>query len=450
MKTQTIRKSKYQLGNFRQQAQQTEALRQQQLHAVPPALPAPPIGGYNLGTRQVKYGGMKYGARRKYQAGGSMYADNTVQNAGQGATGTTANIVFQESNPELQEQRLRSLEEQKKTALVEGEAIEQELKQEGEQSKIDIQAAEDKVTAMSNTASSGIKSGIELGKQSGVIDKKAGSLGFGDALTAYKASRAAKKTMKGIQGFNKAKQAFDMNQRLRMGESAYRMSQVGSNLKNLKIGTDSTKMTMQGFKGAKQGLDTLKTGTELTKMTKDGLMVASDSTKALSQGSSIGKGLASLNNANVYAAAANYAGKGIKKMSDDDDATTWTAGEAFGDTLSKAGEYAGYGATIGALGGPLAPLTSTAGAVIGGLVGTGVGLYQGFTGRNKARKKETLANQERDVKVNKYNKGLMSDFFGQKARVSSGEMAQKTYSGYDLGRNVIAKRGGYRTLPQYI
>ena len=32
--------------------------------------------------------------RKRYQAGGSMYADNTVQSAGQGAVGTTANTRF--------------------------------------------------------------------------------------------------------------------------------------------------------------------------------------------------------------------------------------------------------------------------------------------------------------------------------------------------------------------
>ena len=44
----------------------------------------------------------------------------------------------------------------------------------------------------------------------------------------------------------------------------------------------------------------------------------------------------------------------------------------------------------------------------------------------------------------------MTDFSSQKARVDAGKMAQKTYSGYDLGRNVVAQRGGYRTMPQYI
>ena len=36
------------------------------------------------------------------------------------------------------------------------------------------------------------------------------------------------------------------------------------------------------------------------------------------------------------------------------------------------------------------------------------------------------------------------------ARVNAGKMKQKTYSGYDLGQNVTAKRGGYRNMPQYI
>jgi hypothetical protein len=424
MKTKTIRKSKYTNGGMK---------------------------FYKSGGMRYMNGGLpQYRARRKFEAGGSMYADNTVQAASQGGAGTTSNIVFQESNPELQLQREQALIDQNKQAIKDAAIIEQEIAAEDQQSVVDIQDAENKIDAMGNTAGAAISTGIELGKQSGVIKKDAGSMGFGSALTAYKGSRAAKNTVQGVKGFNKAKLAMDGYQKLRMGDTAYNMSQMANNVKNLKIGTEGMKTGIQGFSGAKQGLDAVKTGAEITKMGKDGLLVASDSTKALAQGSSIGKGLASLNNANVYAAAANYAGKGINKMSDDDDATTWTAGEGFGDTLSKAGEYAGYGALIGSLGGPLAPLTSTAGAIIGGVVGTGVGLYQGLTGRNKARTAESEYEAKKKIKVDKYNKELMTNFGSQKSRINAGNLSQKTYSGYDLGRNVVAKRGGYRNMPQYI
>ena len=465
MKVQNRRKSKYQLGGYQAapvqltpaqlQAQRAEALRQQQINSQRNAATLPTPDARSYGPRIAKYGGIKYGngglpaygVKRKFAVGGSMYGDNTVQSAGQGAAGSTSNIVYQENSPELQIQRQEALNAQTKEVQESGKVLEQEVAQDDAQTEIDIQNAEDKVTAMSNTASAGIKSGIELGKKSGIIDKKSGSLGFGEALKAYKGVRAAKNTVKSIEGFNKAKTAFDMSQRIKMGESAYKMSQIANNVKNLKIGTEGMKTGIQGFSGAKQGLDVIKTGSELTSMGKDGLLVASDGAKALSQGSAVGSGLSALNNVNVYAAAANYAGKGIKKLSDDNDATTWTAGEGFGDTLSKAGEYAGYGAMLGSV---VPGVGNAIGAAVGGIVGTGVGLYQGLTGRGKARKAEALAKAEKKEKVDKYNTELGQNFGSQMSRINAGRMKQKTYSGYDLGQNVIAKRGGYRNMPQYI
>ena len=46
---------------------------------------------------------------KKYVAGG-MYADNTVSAAGQGMPGSTANIVFDQSNPKILTENLNYLE----------------------------------------------------------------------------------------------------------------------------------------------------------------------------------------------------------------------------------------------------------------------------------------------------------------------------------------------------
>lgn len=389
MKTKTIRKSKYTNGGMK---------------------------FYKSGGMRYMNGGLpQYRARRKFEAGGSMYADNTVQAASQGGAGTTSNIVFQESNPELQLQREQALIDQNKQSVKDAAIIEQEIAAEDQQSVVDIQDAENKIDAMGNTTSTAISTGIELGKQSGVIDKKAGSLGLSTAMDAYKAQRAGNLAKKSYEGVEQGVQT---------------LKQYNQGVKAMKLATES--------KDFIPGVSALPD-------------VANLSTSAGGTGSAISAGLGSLaKNPNVYALAANYAGKGIKKWSDDDDATTWTAGEATGDTLSKAGEYAGYGATIGALGGPLAPLTSTAGAIIGGVVGTGVGLWQGLTGRNKARTAESEYEAKKKIKVDKYNKELMTNFGSQKSRINAGRLAQKTYSGYDLGQNVVAKRGGYRNMPQYI
>ena len=420
MKSQNRRKSKYQLGGYQAapvqltpaqlQAQKAEALRQQQINIQRNAATTPTPGARSYSPRLAKYGGMKYGngglpaygAKRKFEVGGSMYGDNTVQSAGQGATGSTSSIVYQENNPELQIQRQKSLDAQTEELQESGEVLEQEVAQSDAQAEVDIQNAGLKSNQNFDAASSGIKSGIELGKQSGVINKKAGSLGVGTAMKAYKAQRAvnlAKKSYEGVtQGVQTAKQ-------------------MAQGVKSAKLAKESGTLLMYGQKGAETG-------------------------------SSLSAGLGSLaKNPNVLALAANYAGKGIKKLSDDNDATTWTAGEGIGDTLSKAGEYAGYGATLGSI---VPGIGNVVGGVVGGIVGTGVGLWQGLTGRNKARKEEAAYEAKKKVKVDKYNTELTQNFGSQMARVNAGKMKQKTYSGYDLGQNVTAKRGGYRNMPQYI
>ena len=91
---------------------------------------------------------------------------------------------------------------------------------------------------------------------------------------------------------------------------------------------------------------------------------------------------------------------------------------------------------------------------IGAVVGAGIGgLTAGIGGlvkRNKARTLEREYEAKKKIKVDKYNKELMTNFGSQKSRINAGRLAQKTYSGYDLGQNVVAKRGGYRNMPQYI
>ena len=419
MRTQTIRKSKYQLGGAglvnsqtipvqltpaQLQAQKAEALRQQQINRQIPAA-SPVLGDLRIGARLAKYGGIKYGngglppygAKRKFIEGGSMYGDNTVQAAGMG---TTANIVYKENDPKLQEERLKSLEAESIALKEEGEKLQDELKQDGVQSEIDIQNAELKSNQKFEAPSSLIKSGIELGKQSGVIDKSAGSLGVGTAMTAYKAQKAINLGKKGYEG--------------------------------VKAGVQTSKQLAQSVKAAK--------------LAKESGTLLSYGQTGAEASSAAGAGLSVLNNANVYALAANYAGKGIKSLSDDDDATTWTAGEATGDVLSKAGEYAGYGAMATSWLGPGAGI----GAAVGGIIGTGVGLYQGLTGRKKAKKAEADALALQKKKVKKYNTELTQNFGAQMSRVNAGKIKQKTYSGYDLGQNVVARKGGYRNMPQYI
>jgi len=127
------------------------------------------------------------------------------------------------------------------------------------------------------------------------------------------------------------------------------------------------------------------------------------------------------------AVLATLAGEGIKKISDDDDATTYNAGEVTGSVLSGIGTGAGMGAMIGsAIGGPLAPITGTAGAIVGGLYAVGKGLAT----RGKARRLERRAKGRKAAELNKIS-----------AKARTEQMKSKEYSGFDFGTN-IARYGG--------
>ena len=49
-----------------------------------------------------------------------------------------------------------------------------------------------------------------------------------------------------------------------------------------------------------------------------------------------------------------------------------------------------------------------------------------------------------------YNEELAKNYGMQKGSIRAGNIKQKTYSGYDLGRNVVAQLGGMRMgIPRY-
>ena len=347
----------------------------------------------------------KYGKRKKHVAGG-MYADNTVQSAGQGVVGSTAHTVFEESNPEILKQKMKFLEDTKN-----------KLKNSSSQmaSQIGANAAAESEAGV-NSVGAGIGSTIKSAKEfteAGGLGEKAQDFGNKSSSTtvgavhAFKAQRAANLGLKATAG-----------------------NAPGMNL-----------ITNAG--AATKAVKALPEGAQIMSSAKTGKTIVVDAGGNIIKGggSSLGAGIASAaKNPNVLAAAANVAGKTIKHFSDDDDATTWTAGEATGDILGTAGEYAGYGAMLTSWLGPGAGI----GAAVGGIVGAGVGIYKGITGRNKAKKAEAKAKRERAAKVDKYNTEVKNELGSALSSTRSAEIAEKTYSGYDLGRNVVAKYGGAR------
>ena len=92
-----------------------------------------------------------------------------------------------------------------------------------------------------------------------------------------------------------------------------------------------------------------------------------------------------------YALPAYVVGEGIGYFADDDDPTTWTAGEIAGDVLSTAGKRVGQGALIGSVAGPPG---QALGAGIGLVAGTVESIVRGLTGRKKARDAEEDREEE--------------------------------------------------------
>ena len=65
-----------------------------------------------------------------------MYTDNTVSAAGQG--NQTANIVYQESNPEVLNQKLQNLENTKQSLIAESENVATEIENQQAQDKQEL------------------------------------------------------------------------------------------------------------------------------------------------------------------------------------------------------------------------------------------------------------------------------------------------------------------------
>ena len=354
----------------------------------------------------------KYKSRykRKYATAG-MYQDNTIQAAGQGGVGSTANIVFGENNPAVVQQAKNFLADQKRDAIETNKQVASEDQNIDDKALADMQAIKQKQMKNDAMVSAGMGTIKEGLTKTGLLKKQKGIFGsLKEGIKAYKAQRAANLLAKGQKGISQGVQTLKQ-----------------------------AKQTAKGLKLAKESVDAAKGTGDLLKVGAGTSQVAQGAATAGKTGSALSAGVSAAANVNVIAAAANYGGKAIKKWQDDDDETTWTAGEATGDILGDAGEYAGYGAMIGSV----VPGIGTAiGAGVGAVVGAGKAVWQNLAARRKARRVEGLAKQRKLAKVDKYNKEVKENILSAESATRAHEMKEKTYSGYDLGRNVTAKYGG--------
>ena len=432
---------------------------------------------------------------KKYENAG-MYDANTVTAAGQGTAGSSESIVYDEANPQILEAAKNAKLQNDATLAKNADTAIQDINTQkaDDEAAIEENAMKAKATnqQVDATVGKGIKTLTNDGKSADVlgnmkdkfVNTKQGIKTAGMKIFKRKAIKEAeKKAAASIAGEglgNVAREKLANETSAILAEKGTELTinkgseaamnwgvDTGVGALQNKVLQESTNAAMK--KGASKVGEVVigktkdvivdKTKDVITKKATDKLLekgtetVVKKGTEALvKKGAEIAvkegaKGaVASSFNPNPYATAANLAGTAISMGSDDGDATTWNAGEATGDILAKAGSYAGYGAMIGSA---VPVIGNAVGAVVGGVVGAGVATWQGIAGRNKARKEKKAAELKAQNKANNQNKKTTKNFMGQMSRVRAEEMKAKTYSGYDLGNNVSARRGGFRALPAY-
>lgn len=353
--------------------------------------------------------------KRMYNVGGTMY-NNTIPPGL-----STTNIVLQENDPAIQAEREKVLNEQTSNLIQKSSQLSDDiLNQEAE----DNQAVQN-LAALDEAKSQSIDNII--GKSTTQIAKEAkgqGILNQGQNLAnKIRLARAANLTKKATELTAIGQKGIDAG--------VQTLAQSQATEKGAQLAGKAAQLTQKAT-GVVPGVTAEVGKTAVTEGTK---------TAASSAASSVGA------NANLYALGANVVGKGIKMAADDDDPTTWTFGEASGDVLSEAGEYAGYGATIGSI---VPGIGNAVGAGVGAIVGTVKGLIEGFGRRRKARKAKKAFENERAEKVREANKETRQALATAQTNVRAGNIRRKTKSGYDLGINTTAMRGGLRMgMPRY-
>ena len=361
-----------------------------------------PVAMYNIGGYKSRY---NIGGLRRRQNGG-MYADNTAQSVGQGGGPlNTSSIVYQESNPALQAQRVKGLEAEQQRLIQQGldttSDIEETIERGDIKAEQDAQLALQQQQALASTVKTGAKGVVQAGKEAGLFKGQGLASTIAGARDAYKLTRGANLLAKGAQG-------------------------ISAGVQTANQAAATAKGAQMAFQGVPYALPTA-------------------TSTAASTGSAIGAGVGKFASSGAgLGLIATGLGYGVEKLWGDDDPTTTNFAEGTGGVLKGAGTGAALGSMI----------MPGIGTVAGGIIGGAAGLASKLWGSKKAKKAEEKAKDEYEAKVKKqvtkHNKELMKNFATQKSAVRSGELAQKTYSGYDLGRNIVAQMGGMRMgTPRY-
>jgi|9_EtaG_2_1085328.scaffolds.fasta_scaffold00037_12 hypothetical protein len=370
-----------------------------------------PIG---MGNRKVKGDPVrqKMGGIKKYQNAG-MYGDNTLSGAGQGMPqlGTTSTIVGQETDPTLQANRMQNLQQVGQTLGSEADRLRSSITQQEIQ---DQQRGE----------MLGEQAGLQYGQQ---FDAYAGTVGKGVDLATSTLMPDVNRPEGMLSALSTAKDAYGLTKAANMANTA---NQVG-----MTAGSMDAIADVAGSAG----------GFPMSSAVDGSTIIADAAGNTVSGGSAIGSGLKSLaKNPNVLAMAADYGGQLIRNLSDDDDPTKSNFGEYAGSAISYGGKGAGLGTMI-------MPGVGTAiGAGVGALVGAGKEFFGAKSAREAEEEYLQEARNERNRGIYDLNKRVGSAFGSAMNQMAAGNIAQKTVSGQNLGRNVMYKHGGMMMrMPRY-
>ena len=372
-----------------------------------------------------------------YEAGGlatpPMYGDNTIP----GLASTSFTTYNEADQAKL-------------------DALEKELEESRESNKYmeEANAQMQADMAKRNTIEQGISSAVEKGaelKESGALEELGNKLGIGLSGTD-KFLRTSERATKALQKGN-------VDKFMRLADKSSKFVDAPKELSLLEKATmDPSQINLNtGMPSVPPGTDPLSLNfsgaNELSLTTPKPSPLAMTSSGAGAGSTAMGAGMSKVVGSGAFQGAAKagdflttgiggaskvgsminpamlatLAGEGIKKLSDDDDATTFNTGEVAGSVLSGVGTGAGMGAMLGsAIGGPLAPVTGTVGAIVGGLYGIGKGLAT----RNKARRLEKRAGDKKEKEI---------QTLASKRKIEG--LKSKEYSGFDFGTN-IARYGG--------
>jgi len=387
----------------------------------------------------------KYKRKSKYAVGG-MYADNTVQSAGQGAVGTTANVVFDESNPAVLEAKMQKLKDAKEQAQANSESMSQNLVQQDQTDKQSISLAEQesnqKFQAGEDIAKQGMEAYDKFQKGTAALaTKKAGKI----------AAEKAAQSIAGKELGNVARQkGAEEVSKILADQTVQKGSEIV--LSNTSGGSSSLLSSFSGAAPTPPPIPGIvPPAPAVNAVTNAGTTVGSELGKtAVKEGASKfagvgGAGAAGTSGLAKFATSGAgigtigaLVGTGVSMLSDDWDPTKSNVGEYSGSILSSAGT----GASVGSLLGPV-------GTAVGAGVGAIYGAAKQYFGTRKAKRAQKRADEARAQKVGKFNTEVSQNLASANAQARAGEIQQKTYSGYDLGRNVVARQGGLR-MPKYI